>query len=74
MCLCVISLNLSEYASLNCVCVCVCVESVWVGLSQSESLGAFLNGQQQHVPQLLIALVGWEVQLVEATGEETNGL
>lgn len=40
--------------------------SVWVGLSQSESLGAFLNGQQQHVSQFLVALVGWEVQLVKA--------
>lgn len=43
-----------------------------LSLSQSETLGALLNGQQQHVSQLLVALVSWKVQLVKARGK--NGI
>lgn len=52
------------------VCMSVCVESC--GLSQSESLRAFLNGQQQHMSQLLVALIGWKVQLVKAGKQNKN--
>ena len=50
------------------VFACACRESQCLG--QSESLGAFLNGQQQHMSKLLVALIGWKVQLVKAADGE----
>ena len=51
-----------------CLCACACWESQCLG--QSESLGAFLNGQQQHMSQLLVTLIGWKVQLVKAANRQ----
>lgn len=68
----VISVNVSGVVGKSklsvCMHVCVCYESHSLG--QSESLRAFLNGQQQHMSQLFIAFVGWEVQLVKAESEK----
>ncbi len=35
-------------------------------LGQAETGGAFADGHQEHVPQLLVVLIGWQVELVEA--------